>query len=115
MCKQCLKEKLGKEAVFISLTTDRYIDKHSHRNLHHYTAHYINHSWVLQAFVLETLPFPEWYTGINVAQKLKEVLEKYEIVDTVRMVSHDQGSNMKTAMDDELTHIVLLTAFNSAF
>jgi len=54
---------------------------------------------VLQAFVLEILPFPEQHTGTNVAQKLKEVVEKYEIVDTVRMVSHDQGSNMKAAME----------------
>jgi len=58
-----------------------------------------------EAVFLETLPFPERHTAINVAQKLKEVVEEYEIMDTVRMVSHDQGSIMNAAMEilnDEL-------------
>ena len=50
------------------------------------TAHYIDESWVLQAYVLETLPFPERHTGVNIAEKLKRVVEEWEIVETVRMV-----------------------------
>jgi len=69
------------------------------------TAHYIDNSWELQAYILETLPFPEWHSGVNIAEKLKRVVEDWEIVDTVRMVSHDQGSNMKAVVEilhDEL-------------
>ena len=103
-CKQRLKERLSEEAVFISLTTDIWTSIATEGYIT-VTAHYIDNSWVLQAFVLETLPFSERHTGINLAQKLKEVVEEWEIVDTVRMVSHDQGSNMKAAMEilhDEL-------------
>ena len=96
--KNHLKEKLREEAVFISLTTDLWtsIATESYITV---TAHYIDNNWVLQAFVLETLPFPERHTGINIAQKLKEMVGEWEILDTVRMVSHDQGSNMKAAME----------------
>ena len=71
-CKQHLKEKLGEEAVFISLTTNMWtsIATESYITV---TAHYIDYSWVQQVFVLETLHFPERHTGINFAQKLKEV------------------------------------------
>ena len=40
------------------------------------TAHYIDPNWKLQNFVLETLSFPERHTGVNIAQKLKEVGER---------------------------------------
>jgi len=59
LVKQCLKEKLSKQAVFVSIPTDIWtsIATESYITI---TADYIDHSWVLQAYVLETLPYPEW-------------------------------------------------------
>ena len=42
------------------------------------TAHYIDGNWELQAFVLETMPR---HTGINIADKLKGLAERWGIMD----------------------------------
>ena len=93
MLKECLKN----EAKFITLTTDIWtsIATESYLTV---TAH-IDSDWELQAFVLETIPFPDRHTGINIADKLKGLVKRWEIMDNVMMVSHDQGSNMKAAME----------------
>ena len=65
------------------------------------TAHYINRIWELQAFVLETLPFPEGHKGVNIADKSKALAERWEIKHSVIMDSHDQGSNMKAAKSEK--------------
>ena len=62
------------------------------------TAYYIGPNWKLQSFVLETLSFPERHTGVNIAEKLKGVGERWEIIHNVITVSHDQASNMEAAM-----------------
>ena len=86
------------EAKFITLTTDIWtsIATESYITV---TAHYIDDNWELQAFVLETMPFPDRHTGINIADKLKGLVERWEIMDNAGMVSHDQASNMKAAME----------------
>ena len=53
----------------------------------------------MQNFVLETLPFPERHTGVNIAEKLKGVGERWGITHKVIIVSHDQGSKMEAAME----------------
>ena len=63
------------------------------------TAHYIDPNWKLQNFLLETLLFPERHTGVNIAQKLNEVGERWRIISKVIIVSHDQASNMEAAME----------------
>ena len=60
------------------------------------TAHFIDSDWKLQSFVLETLSF---HTGVNIADKLKGVWERWGITQNVVTVSHDQASNMEAAMD----------------
>ena len=37
------------------------------------SVHYLDPNWVMQAFVLETFAFPERHTGVNIAEKLKEL------------------------------------------
>ena len=63
------------------------------------TAHYIDPNRKLQNFLLETLLFPERHTGVNIAQKLNEVGERWRIISKVIIVSHDQTSNMEAAME----------------
>jgi len=107
--KQHLKERFGEEEAFISLTTDIWTTEST------ITVHYIDNSWVLQAFVLG--PYLR-YTGINIAEKLKRVVQEWEIIDTVRMIFHDQGSNMKAAMEilhDGKACTVLFIIFSSVY
>ena len=52
------------------------------------TAHYTDSNWEL---LLETMPFPDRHTRINIADKLKGLVERWEIMDNVMMVSHDQS------------------------
>ena len=40
------------------------------------TAHYKDLNWKLQNFILEKPSFPERHTGVNIAEKLKEVGER---------------------------------------
>ena len=97
-CQEVLKERLKNETKFITLTTDIWTSMATESYIT-VTAHYIDGNWELQAFVLETMPFPDRHTGINIADKLKGLAERWGIMDNVRMVSHDQGSNIKAAME----------------
>ena len=62
------------------------------------TVHYIDASWKMQNFVLETVSFPERHTGVNIAEKLKEITERWGILRYVLTVSHDQAANMEAAV-----------------
>ena len=95
-------KRTPKERSAVYNINNRYMVKLGNRKLHTYllvTAHYIDSNWELQAFVLETLSFPERHTGVNIADKLKGLVERWAIMDSVMMVSHDQASNMKMVMD----------------
>jgi len=48
--------------------------------------------------VLQTVSFPERHTGVNIADKLKEIAKRWEILCYALTVSHDQVSNMEAAM-----------------
>ena len=52
----------------------------------------------MQNFVLETVSFPERHTGVNIAEKLKEITERWGILRYVLTVSHDQAANMEAAV-----------------
>ena len=55
------------------------------------TIHYIDADWKINAFALQTLPFPERHTGVLIAEKLKDVAERWDIVEKVVAILHDQG------------------------
>ena len=97
-CKDKLKKRLEAEACSMALTTDIWTSMATQAYMT-VTAHYIDPNFKLQNFVLETLPFPERHTGVNIAEKLKGVGERWGIIHKVMMVSHDQGSNMEAAME----------------
>jgi len=83
----------GEEAVFLSITTDIWTSMATESYIT-VTVHYVDNSWGLQAYVLRIRNFT-----------FPRAAEDWEIVDTVRMVSHDQGSNMKAVVEilhDEL-------------
>ena len=62
------------------------------------TCHYIVPNLKLQNFLSETLLLPQRHTGVDIAEKLKEVGERWGITYKVKIVSHDHRSNVKAAM-----------------
>ena len=97
-CKDKLKKRLEAEACSMALTKDILTSMTTEAYMT-VTAHYIDPNVKLQNFVLETLPFPERHTGVNIAEKLKGVGERWGIIHKVMIVSHDQGSNMEAALE----------------
>ena len=63
------------------------------------TVHYINPDWILKNLVLKTSSFPERHTGINIAEKLQELAQRWEISEKVVYIIHDEGANMELAME----------------
>ena len=48
--------------------------------------------------MLEKALFPERHTGVNVAEKLKEIPERWAILQYVLTVSYAQAANMEAAV-----------------
>ena len=48
--------------------------------------------------VLETPGKPERHTGQNIADRLAEIADKWNINEKVSVVVHDQAANMKCAL-----------------
>lgn len=79
------------------------------------TAHYINEEWDLVSSVLSTEGMPERHTGLNIAARIREILEEYKIpISLVSGIVHDNASSMMTAVTDlEIGHIPCLhTPYN---
>ena len=97
-CKDKLKKRLAAEAFSMALITDIWTSMATEAYMT-VTCHFIDPNLKLQNFVLEMIGFPERHTGVNIAEKLKEVGERWGITHKVIIVSHDQGSNMEAAME----------------
>ena len=97
-CKDKLKKCLAAEEFSMALTTDIWTSMATEAYMT-VTCHFIDPNGKLQNFVLERIGFPERHTGVNIAEKLKEVGERWGITHKVIIVSHDQGSNMEAAME----------------
>ena len=75
--------------IWTSVSNDAYISL---------TLHFIDNSWELKSYTLVTYSFPEQHTGDNIVEKLKEVINEYNITDNnVVAIVHDQGSNFQRA------------------
>ena len=93
-----MKKRLEAEALSMALTTDIWTSMATEAYMT-VIGHYIDPNCKLQNFVLETLSFPERHTGVNTAEKLKGIGERWGITHKVIIVNHDQGSNMVAAME----------------
>ena len=48
--------------------------------------------------ILATAPFPEHHTAVNIVDKVKQVMEEYDIeINRLLAIVHDQCSNMQLA------------------
>jgi len=97
MCKGKLRTRLEQEALCVSITIDIWTSMAAEACMT-VTVHYVDSNWNMQNFVLETAWFPERHTGVNIAEKLKEITERWGILQYVLTVSHDQAANMEAAM-----------------
>ncbi|KAI4817482.1 hypothetical protein KUCAC02_010879 [Chaenocephalus aceratus] len=61
------------------------------------TAHYITDTWEIKSRVLRTTIMPERHTAVNIAQRLKETIEEWDLV--VFCTIHDNASSMNLAME----------------
>nr|XP_055027769.1 zinc finger BED domain-containing protein 4-like [Misgurnus anguillicaudatus] len=61
------------------------------------TAHYINELWKLKSRVLCTTIMPGRHTAVNIAQKLTETINEWEL--RIFCTVHDNANNMNLAME----------------
>ena len=92
-CTEKLVKQLQDEATGIALTTDIWTSTVVETYIT-VTAHYLDPSWTMKSYVLETSVFPERHTGIEIPRKLKEISDRCGITSKVSIVVHDQAANM---------------------
>ena len=93
-----LQKQLHTEAESVALTTDIWTS-HAVEAYITVTAHYLNSLWVMYSYVLETSAFSERHTGVEIAGKLKDIADRFEIGTKVSVVVHDQAANMVNSLD----------------
>ena len=97
VAKTRLKTKLEQDAESVALTTDIWTSTATEAYVT-VSAHYILPNWELCSCVLETPGFPERYTGQRIADKLREIMQRYCLGEKVSAVVHDQAANMELAL-----------------
>ena len=95
--KRALKERLQTEGGSIAITLDIWTSCANDAYIS-LMAHFITPDWQMVSCVLATSPFPGHHTGVNIADKLKEIVSSYDL-ETSCLIAlvHDQGSNMELA------------------
>ena len=94
---QSAKQKLKKHlaaADAVSVTTDIWTSLATEAYIT-LTAHFVSHSFTLEACVLATKEFPEHHTGLNIVEKITEIVKEFEIPHKVYSVVYDQAANME--------------------
>ena len=58
-------------------------------------AHFVLQSFTLEACVLATKEFPLRHTGLNIVEKITEIIKEFEIPHKVYSIVNDQAANME--------------------
>ena len=78
---------------FFSGTTDLWTSKATHPYLS-YTVNLIDSAWELQSICLETVPLFEDYTGENIIETIKDILNNWSLsTEKLVLTATDNGSN----------------------
>ncbi|CAM4672977.1 unnamed protein product [Leuciscus chuanchicus] len=90
--RDSLKEDLQSPDV-VAITTDCWtaLNTESYITI---TSHYIDEDWVLKSFVLLTEALPVRHTADNLAEKLRESVEKWALMGRVIACVHDNAKNI---------------------
>ena len=86
------------EGQYVTLTTDHWTSLGNQAYMT-VTAHYINVDWELRSAVLQTVLMPERHTGTNIATRLENCVDEFQIPkNNVVAVVRDGAANMGAAM-----------------
>lgn len=77
----------------IAITTDSWSPS---RNVAYsmYTSHFVDSNWSLKTVLLDTPPFPERHTAINIVEQTKSILEWLGISQKLTGGVSDKAANM---------------------
>ncbi|XP_068231881.1 zinc finger BED domain-containing protein 4-like [Palaemon carinicauda] len=99
MYDEAVKQVQGelRETPHVSLTTDLWTSSQT-RGFITVTAHYINSEWNLKSAVLETARLKVDHTAENIADELKRICTRWEILDKVCCIITDNAANIVAAV-----------------
>ncbi|XP_039544447.1 E3 SUMO-protein ligase ZBED1-like isoform X2 [Pimephales promelas] len=96
-CRQTLAHEVQKVLHFAT-TTDLWTSRTSEPYLS-LTAHFIDETWQLQSYCLQTSYFPDDHTGDIIAQGLKDALASWSLPeDRMVCMTTDSGANVVSAL-----------------
>ena len=96
LCEHPISKIMG--SPLIALTTDIW-SSCATQGYETVTVHLITADWKAFSCVLETSGFPDWHTGANIADKLTEICDNYDVKKMVTHVIHDNAANMITPLN----------------
>ena len=99
-CKGCLRTKL-EEPRSITLTTDIWTSRAMEAYIT-VTAHFFDSSWELNSYVLQTTAFPKCHTRVEIAAKLLDIVNDFNIGSHISVIFHDQAANMLLGWKSQL-------------
>ena len=87
-----------REMKYFAATSDLWTSSAKHPYLS-YTIHFIDDSWSLQSFVLDTVPLFEDHTGQNIAEAFQDILSNWSLSpDNLVATTTDNGSNFVSGL-----------------
>ena len=96
--KSKIEEQIkNKELDYFAATTDLWTSAAGDPYIT-FTTHYIDSSWELKSYCLQTHYLPKDHTGANIAEVLEETLQQWELEDNKLVgITTDSGANIKLA------------------
>ena len=95
--KNSIKHYVQSEVHFMAFTTDIWTSRANDAYLS-LTMHFVDSTWGMISCVLATAPFPEHHTAVNIVEKVKQIIQEYDLeISRLLAIVHDQCSNMRLA------------------
>lgn len=86
-------------ATTVSITTDAWTST-AVESYVTVTVHFINDSWELKSYVLETFEHPENHTAENLRNSLERCIQKWNLEGKIKATVHDNARNITGAVRD---------------
>ena len=87
------------DVSYYALTTDIWTSRHNEAYTG-ITIHFVNATYQLKSYLLETQVFPEAHTGSNIAEELQEILKNWKLPqDKISAITTDNGTNIVAALE----------------
>ena len=87
------------DVCYYVLTTDMWTSRHNEA----YTGiaiHFVNATYQLKSYLLETLEFQEAHTGADIAEELQVILKDWRLPqDKISAITTDNGTNIVAALE----------------